>query len=70
MRHLQDNLTSILKQVTVNLKSNDYENNTIVFDELTKFIDEVKKNQQSIDELKPGQSVKLIELVAAFKSNL
>jgi hypothetical protein len=68
--HIQDNLTNILNKATDNLKNNDYEHNAKVSDELIKFIDEVNKNEQSIDELKQGQSVKLIELVAAFKSIL
>jgi NTE family protein len=67
---IQYNLIDRLNEAADNLKSKDYEDNAKVSDKLSKFIDEVNKNKQSIDKLKPGQSVKLIELAEAFKSRL
>jgi hypothetical protein len=68
--NIRDNLINILNRATANLKSNNYENNTSVSVELIKFIDQVNKNEQSFDELRQGQSAKLIGLIETFRSSL
>jgi hypothetical protein len=67
---IQYNLIDRLNDAANNLKSKDYEDNAKACDDLIKFIDEVNKNKQSIDKLKPQQSANLIELAETFKFRL
>ena len=57
----------MVNKAKVNLKGNDYQYNTIVSDELIKLIDEANKNQQSINKLTNGQSIRLVGLATGIK---
>ena len=70
---IRDSLINKLNQVIKNLRDNDYDyeaNNSHTRRELTKFINQIKKNKEIIDGLKTNQSTKLMDLTDRFKSSL
>jgi NTE family protein len=70
---IRESLINKLNQVIKNLKDNDYvykNDKYNMYRELTKFINQVKKNREIIDGLKTNQSAKLIELTNRFRTSL
>jgi NTE family protein len=70
---IRDSLVNKLNQVIKNLRDNDYDykaNNSHTQRELTEFIDQIKKNKEIIDGLKPNQSTKLIDLTDRLRTSL
>jgi NTE family protein len=70
---IRDRLLNKWNQVIKNLRENDYNykaNKSRTHRELTKFIDQIKKNKEIIDGLKINQSTKLIDLTDRFRTSL
>ena len=70
---IRDRLLNKWNQVIKNLRENDYNykaNKSRTHRDLTKFIDQIKKNEEIIDGLKINQSTKLIDLTDRFRTSL
>jgi NTE family protein len=71
--HIRDRLLNKWNQIIKNLRENDYNykaNKSRTHRELTKFIDQIKKNEEIIDGLKTNQSTKLMDLTDRFRTSL
>jgi NTE family protein len=70
---IRDRLLNRWNQVIKTLRENDYNykaNKSRTHRELTKFIDQIKKNEEIINGLKTNQSTKLIDLTDRFRTSL
>ena len=71
--HIKESLVNKLNLVIKYLRDNDYDykaNNSHTYRELSKFINQIRRNKEIIDGLKTSQSTKLMDLTDRFRTSL